>query len=1700
MTLNKENGTEVLTVSELVSLRATQQPNVTFLVSPETGRQLTFGELKEQSRQLYARLRELGLEPGDKIAFLLDNGVFTAQLFIAAIASGFVAVPLNVRAGVSQLSYTLDHSDAKLVFVEPQYEPLLKEVLAVVPRKLQIEVVGVDQFPSGLPAAAEPPKTAASDVALLMYTSGSTGMPKAAVHTQGSIMAQARNSVLSHELTARDRSLLVLPLYHINAECVTLIPTLLSAGTVVVPHKFSVANFWDWLEEHRITWTAVVPTIISQLLDWKDPKFGQRQESFDRIRFMRSSSAPLSPALHREFIEKFKLPLIQAMGCSEGGNVFSNPCPPRENKIGSPGLPWGFETRIVNREGQDLPPNEPGEVFLRGPAMTTGYYKDPVQTQSAFDTEGWFHTGDLAYRDDDGYFFVVGRSKELIIKGGMNIAPKQIDEVIESHPAILEAAVVGVPDRYVGEDIVGFAVLRDGMDLDEQALLTFCEEKLGHFKTPTRIHFVEDLPKGPSGKILRLRLVEEAAKPSVARSVTMGGDGASSESRGPLPAIEELEKTIIEVWTELLGKDGIDSRSNFFALGGHSLMAIQSLSKLRAKVPVVLSLTDFFENSTVTQLATVLRKRLASAPAPEAGDGPTVPLDETPIPMRDKSQPCPLSPAQQRLWFIDQLVPEAIAYNESEAVRLRGDLNVDALEKGFNIIVGRHELLHSTIESKDGQPFFVAHPDWKLVFKRLDVSNLPEAAREAEVAKLLISEPRVPYQLDKIPGIRVTLVRVAAQDHVLILQMSHLICDWSSEGVMWRELSALYRSLLRGEPLVLPPLPIQHGDYAAWQQTNNVPANFKEGLEFWKKTLAGAPELIEIPTDRPRPAANTYRGARKRYFLTGAQAEAMRHLSRREKTSLFTCFGAGLNALLHRYNRSGDVLLGIPLADRDRQELQTMIGFLLHMQVLRTAVEDEMSFSSLVARVQKGTVDMFSHRAVPFDLIVREQGHERNLAYSPLFQVMFNWRDKEQELAFIGLDGLKIESLLAEANTAKFDLTFMMTDEGDQFVLEMEYSTDLFNEDRIDRMVGHYFTLLDSAAANPEQKIAQLPLLTAPEREQVLVDWNRTQTDYPKGRYVHDLFADQAAKTPDAVAVVFDDKKLTYRELDAKSNQLAHHLRKLGVKADTLVGVCVERSLEMVIGLLGILKAGGAYVPLDPRYPKDRVEFVLKDAAASILLTQTSLAADMPASANAIRLDADWAKIAAESEARLESTTKGTDLAYVIYTSGSTGLPKGVEIPHEAFVNFQRAMQATPGLKAEDVLLAVTTISFDIAGLELFLPLITGAKLVVLSREDATDGFRLIHQLNAHNVTMLQATPATWRLLLDAEWEGNPKLKMLCGGEALPRELADQLAAKGGELWNMYGPTETTVWSTLSRIRPNEPVIHIGRPIGNTEIYILDAQLNPTPIGVPGELHIGGIGLARGYHNRPELTAEKFIKNPFAKDASARIYKTGDLARYLPNGNIEHLGRLDHQVKLRGFRIELGEIEEVLAKHPAIAACTVTAREDAPGDKRLVAYVVNSNGTVKPSELREHLRAKLPDYMIPAAFVTLEKLPLTPNGKVDRKALPKPEIEAVTDQSHFAAPSTETEKALAKIWCDVLHLKQVGLNDNFFDIGGHSVLLLQVHARIGTVTTMKVSVAELFQYPTISALAQHLSKPAASAAGRLSKVRDRARRQAEAWK
>lgn len=1694
-------GSGAKTIRELIDRKAIELTEKDFLISPDTGRSLSFQGLQKQARHVSAWLQHLGLEKGEKVAFLMDNGLFTVQLFLGTMYGGFVSVPLNVRAGASSLCFTLEHSDARAVFAESQYMPLLKEALANVRRSIQVISADTDSLATmgnTLSLNELPTDPAPEDVALLMYSSGSTGQPKAAVHSHRTILAHGQNSICSHELTSGDRSLLLLPLYHINAECVTLIPTLMSGGSVVIPHHFAVSRFWDWLDDYQCTWSAIVPTIVSQLLDWTDPRANDRASCHKRIRFLRSSSAPLSPALHREFLDKFKLLLIQAMGSTEGGNIFSNPLPPDENKLGSPGLPWGFETKIVNRENFAVPQGEPGEILIRGAALMQGYYKDPEATAAVLDPDGWFHSGDLAYQDKDGYFFVVGRSKELIIKGGMNIAPKQIDEVLESHPSVLEAAAVGVPDRYVGEDIIAFVITRSGMVGDEKELLNFCENRLGHFKTPTRIRFVKDLPKGPSGKVQRLKLLETWQSPDSGQGSSNGKPqpaGANGTPSTPTP----IEQTIAGTWAELLGLPQVDTHSNFFSLGGHSLLAIQCLSRLREKLPIVLSLSDFFENATVGQQAALIRKRLRPAGSSATLEATVaweqalleqvgVPAAAETIPPRDRSQPCPLSSGQKRIWFFEQLVPDVPLYNESEAVRLQGKLNVEALEQALNIVISRHELLRSTIEGSNEEPVAVVHESWPLRLKRIDLSGLAPAQRQKELDRLLIEEPRRPYHLRSEPGIRAMLLQLGVEDHAFILMMHHLVCDWSSEGVIWRELSAAYRALTHGATPNLPPLLIQHGDYAAWQVRQTIEGAFAEDLDFWEETLRGAPPLLELPTDRPRPSVNSYRGARQRFEIGSKLAQALRDCSRREQISLFTLFTAALDVLLYRYTGQDHILLGIPLADRDRPELQSVVGFLLHTHVLRMHLSGDITFRELLTRVQRGVLDLYAHRAAPFDQVVNRIHPERNLSHSPLFQVMINWRDRDQQLSFIGMEGMLVESLLAESGTSKFDLTVMLTDDQDEISLEVEYSTDLFDDVRIMRMAGHYQTLLEGIVTDPDRKLSELPILTNSERHQLLVEWNQTQRDYPRNKCVHELFEEQVERMPEAVAVVFENEQLTYRELNMRANQLAHHLRKLSVGPDTLVGICLERSLEMVVGLLGVLKAGGAYVPLDPQYPNERLAFMLQDSKASVLLTQRQFVERLgQAGLPIICLDSDCELFASESQENLHGSVGPENLIYVIYTSGSTGIPKGAGVYHHSFMNLMHWFLKEFTFGVSDKVLVVSSPSFDLTQKNFYATLMCGGELHLLPTGPYDPG--LIAQLIEQNqVTLLNCTPSAFYPLIEppARRTFRRVASLRCvflGGEPISlSRLRPWLEAEGChcEVANTYGPTECTDISAFYRLNRSNldtyDFVPTGKPIHNVQLVVVNEDLQLCPIGVAGELCVAGVGVGAGYFNNSELTASRFIANPFSEISGQRLYRTGDLVRYLSDGDIEYLGRVDHQVKIRGFRVELGEIEAQLNGHPLVREAVALAREDTPGEKRLVAYVTARNAQApKAAELRERLRAKLPEYMVPSAFVALEKFPLTPNGKVDRKALPRPDFQAPADK--FVPPSTPTEIALVNIFCEVLGIKQLGIHDNFFEIGGNSLLALRIQARIEKELGKTAPLSAFLQIPTVAALQKRLAGP-----------------------
>ncbi len=1028
----------------------------------------------------------------------------------------------------------------------------------------------------------------------------------------------------------------------------------------------------------------------------------------------------------------------------------------------------------------------------------------------------------------------------------------------------------------------------------------------------------------------------------------------------------------------------------------------------------------------------------------------------------------PLSYAQQRLWIIDQLEPHSALYNIPLALRLTGDLNLNALAQTFGEIVRRHEVLRTSFTTTEGSPVQLISTASDVELPLVNLSHLATDERETEAQRLAAAEAQRPFDLSLGPLFRVQVLRLSQTEHILLCTMHHIVSDGWSMGILIREVAALYEAFSQGQPSPLPELSIQYADYAVWQRQWLTGEVLESQLSYWREQLSGAPSVLELPTDYPRPAVQSFRGAAQPIQLSAELTEKLRQLSRAEGVTLFMTLLSAYSVLLSRLSGQDDIVVGTPIANRTRVETESLIGFFVNTLVLRTKVEAEESFRALLARVREVTLGAYSHQEVPFEKLVEELQPDRDLSHSPLFQVLFTLQNTA--MGELELAGSQLTQLEVETETAKFDLTLVLTESGEGVTGVWQYSTELFAAETIERWGGHFLTMLEAIASEPEQAVAELPLLTEGEREQLLVEWNQTAREYPRERCVHELFEEQVERTPEAVAVVYEDERVTYGELNSRANQLAHYLRGMGVGPEVLVGICVERSVEMVIGLLGILKAGGAYVPLDPEYPRERLAFMLEDARVSVLLTEERLLEKLPASeARVVLLDVDWERISHQSGKNGVSEVSGANRAYVIYTSGSTGSPKGVQILHGALVNFLTSMSQRPGLRESDSLLAVTTLSFDIAALELYLPLVVGAQLTVVGRREVADGESLKEKLRRTKATVMQATPTTWRLLLDAGWKSGEEMKILCGGEALPLNLARELVANGAPVWNMYGPTETTIWSGAKEIHDNIELVTIGCPIANTQFYILDTHSQPAPVGVAGELYIGGAGLARGYLKRPDLTAERFVPHPFSTEPGARLYRTGDLAKYLPDGNIEFLGRIDQQVKLRGYRIELGEIETVLGQHPEIEQAVVTLTAQG-SEQRLVAYLVAAR-ELQHGELRSYLKERLPDYMIPSTFVQLAELPLTPNGKIDRRALPEPTEGRLEAGQEYVAAQTPVEELLVGIWEEVLGVERVGVHDNFFELGGHSLLATQLISRVRAAFEIEMPLRQLFESPTVQELA-----------------------------
>lgn len=1032
----------------------------------------------------------------------------------------------------------------------------------------------------------------------------------------------------------------------------------------------------------------------------------------------------------------------------------------------------------------------------------------------------------------------------------------------------------------------------------------------------------------------------------------------------------------------------------------------------------------------------------------------------------------PLSFAQQRLWFLYQYEPENTAYSIVNVNVLAGTLDIAILEKSIGQILDRHSVLNAVFtEDEHHQP--VQHIPAPVPFHLpvIDLQDLPLEQREEAARDLIAKESQTPLDLLRGPLFRAVLYRVQPRQHFLLVLMHHIVSDGWSMRIFFRELQILYEANHSQKNPPLLEIPVQYADYALWQRQSYLPDARHTALDYWREKLKGPLPILELPGDRPRPPAVTYNGATLRSDLPQELLQRVGQICSQYEVTPFMFLLAAFKVLLHRYTRLEDIIVGTPVANRSQVEVENLIGFFVNTLALRTDLSGNPSFIDLLKRVKETSLEAFTYQDLPFEMVVEAVNPDRDPSHNPIFQVMFIVQNTPRKSIPDRPQDLTFQQMWFDPRTAKFDLTLEIYDNQDGVFYDFEYNTDLFDPGTIQRMLGHYRALIEGVCDDPQQPISQLTLLTAEERQQILVEWNNTYREYPRTKTVQSLVEAQVDRTPQRTAVRDEHGEISFAELDARANQLAHYLRQQGVQPDTLVGLSLPRTAEMVVAMLGILKAGGAYLPLDPNYPPDRLAYMLENAAAPLVITHSSLAARFTAKqARVICLDSDASVISAQPSARFDGGSGPENLAYVIYTSGSTGRPKGVQVLQKGVVNLLTSMQRDLAPTPEDVFLSVTTLSFDIAEMEIYLPLISSALLVLAPNAAAADGTLLRKTLEQSGATFFQATPATLRLLVASGWQGGKDFKILSGGEALAPDLAASLLDRCGALWNGYGPTETSIYSTLCQISPGESLITIGRPIANTQVYLLDANRQPVPAGVPGELYIGGEGVSRGYRNAPQLTTERFIQNPFSTQPDT-LYRTGDLVRYLPDGRIDYMGRNDDQVKINGVRIELGEITAALLQHPGVKAAVVVGRKDPAGQSYLAAYVVSQPGeTLTTGDLRTYLSGKLPTSMVPARFVFLAQLPLSPNGKVDRKALPEAAAESAQPDIE-PQPLNLIEAKLIQIWRKLLNVERVRIEDDFFTLGGHSMLAVRLFIQIKEVFGVNLPLISIFRGSTVQYLA-----------------------------
>ncbi|MEM7586450.1 MAG: amino acid adenylation domain-containing protein, partial [Acidobacteriota bacterium] len=1646
---------------------------------------LSYGELDRETHRLAHHLIERGVGPEDVVGVFMDGCLERVVAFMGIVKSSAALVGLDPGLPPTRLRQLLDQARPKLV--------LTRDALG-------------DRLPPGVDAlrldadAAEirrsspqaPPERAQDDnLGFLIFTSGSTGQPKGVSIPRGCFDTYARTVADAYDLGPGDR---VLQFTSVGVDVIEeeIFPPLMSGATVVVrtdEQMGSVATFLESCEALDLS-VLILPTAYWHELVASITRTGTALPSSVRLVVVGGESAlPDRLAAWRLRVDS-SVTLFNAYGPAEatiGATLWNMSGPPSEEELPAVSIGGalpGVEVFVLDRQSRRVEDGELGELVIGGVGVGRGYLDRPELTAASFVPDPWaarpgqrmYRTGDLARLRPDGCFEYHGRFDHQIKVRGFRVELGEIEEVLAQHPAVGGCAVLAEGEGS-STRLVAYLAVGSAEQPDPEEIRSFLRTRLPPPMLPAQLELMAALPLGTGGKIDRQAL-RAALKP-----------GRVAQAR-PNVAASRYETLLIEAWGEVLGRPQPGTDEGFLDLGGHSLTAIQVASWVRDSVGIELPVPLLFENATIAELARHLETS-EDAPMPLLPAIRKAPRDVEP----------PLSFSQERIWFLSKMIPDMVAYNSMAGIDFSGRLRVEVLERVLTEIFRRHEILRTAFLQRGELPVQQVHPPSRVLLPVIDLTALPEARRRPETRMIVRKLGLRPFDLDRPPLVQWLVMRLDTEEWVWGQVEHHFLHDGWSLARLLEEMRELYAAYMDDLDSPLPELPIQFGDFAVWQRAWLESDMARQQLDFWTRQLADCPQLLELPTDRPRPALPSYRGESLQLPFPLELDAAVLRFARDRRATQYMVMMTAFQVLVSRYSSQRQFMVGTSVANRRLKETEGLLGMIVNNLILRAELGDRPTFADFLKRVSTTAMTAFAHQDLPFDRVVQGLQPERNLSYNPLVQAFFNFHDSP-------MPPLKLPEVTGTIwyphnGTAKFDLNIIAIpaspERPDQSILvEWEYANDLFDETTVLRMAHHFENLVASAIAEPERRVEELELMSSTERQQLASEWNDRRTSYPSESSIPALFEHQARRLAGATAASYGERAITYRDLDRQSNRLAHHLRALGVRLETPVGLCMERSLDMLVAMLGILKAGGTYVPLDPSYPQERLAFMIEDARISVLIQHAATAErtsfNETVSAHQALTVVDLRQLVAVSpesdDAAPEVDIAPANRAYVIYTSGSTGRPKGTAVTHRAVVRLVRATDYIEILP-EDRIAQLSSSSFDAATFEIWGALLNGCRLVGIDREVALEPEALIQQLRRDEVSVMFVTTALFNQLAWTEPEAFESLRcVLFGGEAVDAQRVRTIveAAPPAHLLHVYGPTENTTFSTWEQVEEvpeGALTVPIGRSLANSRLGVFSSTLWPVPAGVIGELMLAGDGLARDYLHRPALTAEKFIPDPSGVGRGERLYRTGDLVRHLPDGRIEFVGRVDHQVKVRGFRIEPGEIETALRDQQAVRDAFVLVRKDSADDHRLVAYVTPSEGRqLQMAEVRQALQDRLPDYMVPSALVELDRLPLNPNGKIDRAALPRPGEERPDWTAAFVPAGNELEDRIAAVWREVLGVERVGVHDNFFDLGGHSLLFVRIHSLLAELLDEPPSVVDLFHYPTVRALANFLAVEPAGVAER----------------